>query len=123
GPIVRLLDCQLTLAEHACKLPPPQRPALRAPAVNTSNSSSDAGETPTLDFERSLAELEALVEKLERGEMSLEESLKAFERGVELTRVCQSALKQAEQKVEILLRRNGELEAAPFDAEDDDRDA
>lgn len=91
--------------------------------MNTSNPSSDAGETPTLDFERSLAELEALVEKLERGEMSLEESLKAFERGVELTRVCQSALKQAEQKVEILLRRNGELEAAPFDAEDDERDA
>jgi exodeoxyribonuclease VII small subunit len=74
------------------------------------------------DFERSLAELESIVEKLERGELSLDESLQHFERGVQLTRACQSALKQAEQKVEILLRKTGqpdEFESAPFDAASD----
>ena len=74
------------------------------------------------DFERSLAELEAIVDKLEAGELSLDESLKQFERGVQLTRVCQSALKQAEQKLEILLRKSGtnEFEAAPFEAGESD---
>ncbi|MDX1656100.1 MAG: exodeoxyribonuclease VII small subunit [Candidatus Competibacteraceae bacterium] len=61
----------------------------------------------TLDFEQSLRELEALVEKMERGELSLEESLKSFERGVQLSRTCQQALTRAEQKVEMLLERNG----------------
>ena len=72
------------------------------------------------DFERSLAELEAIVDKLEAGDLSLDESLKQFERGVQLTRVCQTALKQAEQKVESLMRRSGtnELEAAPFQSAD-----
>lgn len=82
-------------------------------------------EPGTPDFERSLAELEAIVEKLEQGDLSLDESLQQFERGVQLTRSCQQALKQAEQKVEILLRKSGaadSLEIAPFDAEDDERD-
>jgi exodeoxyribonuclease VII small subunit len=64
--------------------------------------------------------LEELVERLERGDLSLEESLAAFERGVMLTRACQSALKDAEQKVEILLKRAGESsiqDFAPDDAE------
>jgi exodeoxyribonuclease VII small subunit len=76
------------------------------------------------DFERSLAELEAIVDKLEAGDLSLDESLKQFERGVQLTRVCQSALKQAEHKVEILMRKSGtnDFEAAPFDAGDDQDD-
>jgi len=55
-----------------------------------------------------MAELETLVERLERGDLPLEESLKAFERGVQLTRSCQSALKDAEQKVEILLKKAGQ---------------
>ena len=59
------------------------------------------------DFERSLAELEAIVDKLEEGDLSLDDSLRHFERGVQLTRSCQSALKQAEQKVEMLLKRSG----------------
>jgi exodeoxyribonuclease VII small subunit len=78
---------------------------------------------PTADFERSLSELEAIVEQLEQGELSLDDSLKQFERGVQLTRVCQSALKQAEQKVEILLRKTGhgdDFETAPFRAEADE---
>ena len=56
-------------------------------------------------FEQALAELEALVESLEHGEMSLEDSLKSFERGVELTRTCQLSLKAAEQKVRMLSQK------------------
>jgi exodeoxyribonuclease VII small subunit len=70
-----------------------------------------------LDFEQSLTDLQSLVERLENGELSLEESLSAFEQGIRLTRDCQAALTQAEQKVQILLERDGELEEAPFDAE------
>lgn len=56
------------------------------------------------DFESAMRELEALVERLERGDLPLEEALKQFERGVALTRACQTALKAAEQKVEILMK-------------------
>jgi len=66
------------------------------------------------DFETSMRELEELVERLEQGDLSLEESLAAFERGVTLTRTCQSALKEAEQKVEILLKKAGEPAVEEF---------
>jgi exodeoxyribonuclease VII small subunit len=66
-------------------------------------------------FEQALSELEALVESLEHGEMSLEESLKSFERGVELTRTCQQSLKAAEQKVRILTQKNSEAGLDSFD--------
>ncbi|SFQ18383.1 Exodeoxyribonuclease VII small subunit [Geopseudomonas sagittaria] len=69
----------------------------------------------TPDFEQSLTELQTLVERLESGELSLEDSLAAFEQGIRLTRECQGALSQAEQKVQILLGQSGET--APFDAE------
>ncbi|MDD5035003.1 MAG: exodeoxyribonuclease VII small subunit [Methylococcaceae bacterium] len=65
-------------------------------------------------FEESLAELEQLVERMEQGNLPLEESLKLFERGVQLTRSCQKALKEAEQKVQILLEENGEPTLQPF---------
>jgi len=65
----------------------------------------------TPDFETALKELETLVERMENGESSLEDSLKDFERGIELTRSCQAALAEAEQKVEILLKKDGEPEA------------
>ena len=71
----------------------------------------------TPGFAPSLADLQTLVERLENGELSLEDSLSAFEQGIGLTRDCQAALSQAEQKVQILLERNGELEEAPFDAD------
>jgi exodeoxyribonuclease VII small subunit len=61
-----------------------------------------------LDFETAMRDLEALVERLEQGDLPLEESLAAFERGVLLTRACQTALKEAEQKVEVLLKKAGE---------------
>lgn len=59
-------------------------------------------ETTKPDFEKSLQELEALVQKMESGELSLEESLQEFERGVQLTRQCQEALTVAEQRVRLL---------------------
>ena len=68
-------------------------------------------------FEASLKELEQLVEQMERGDMPLEESLKSFERGVSLTRTCQQALKEAEQKVQILLEEHGETTLKPFSDE------
>jgi exodeoxyribonuclease VII small subunit len=93
--------------------------------VNTSRSKSNDESAPAPDFERSLAELEAIVEKLEHGELSLEESLKQFERGVQLTRACQTALKEAEQKVEILLRKTGapeQFDTAAFEPDESDED-
>lgn len=93
--------------------------------MSTSKSKQTDPTPVAIDFERSLAELEAIVDKLEHGELSLDESLKQFERGVQLTRACQSALKEAEQKVEILLRKNGEPEGfdpTPLDAGESDED-
>lgn len=67
-----------------------------------------------VDFEQSLAQLEALVEKLENSEFTLEQSLQAFEQGVTLTRQCQKALTEAEQKVQVLIEQNGQSQAQPF---------
>ena len=72
------------------------------------------------DFEEALSELEGLVERLERGDLPLEEALKTFERGVELTRHCQSSLKSAQQKVEILLKRGSGAEIEPFSVAEDE---
>jgi len=71
------------------------------------------------DFEKALVELERLVEKMEQGELGLEESLKHFERGIALTRTCQKALTEAEQKVRILLDNNGEQQLSPFNTENE----
>ena len=73
-----------------------------------------------VDFEAAMSELETLVERLETGELPLEESLKAFERGLALTRRCQSALKDAEQKVEVLLKKNGQPDVEAFKPTADD---
>ncbi len=61
-----------------------------------------------VDFEKSLKQLEALVNKLEKGELSLEESLKLFEQGVKLTRECRQALQSAEQKIAVLSKEDGD---------------
>jgi exodeoxyribonuclease VII small subunit len=71
-----------------------------------------------LDFETAMRDLEELVERLEQGDLPLEESLAAFERGVMLTRACQTALKEAEQKVEILLKKAGEPAVEEFTPDD-----
>jgi exodeoxyribonuclease VII small subunit len=77
----------------------------------------DVPEAPP-DFETAMRDLEELVERLEQGDLPLEESLAAFERGVLLTRTCQAALKDAEQKVEILLKKAGEPVIEDFSADD-----
>jgi len=69
-------------------------------------------------FEKSLNELEQLVEKMEQGDLSLEASLEHFEKGVQLSRACQQALQAAEQKVEILMQQDGRESLEPFDSED-----
>ena len=74
------------------------------------------------DFEQSLSELEALVAKLEQGDVPLEEALETFERGVALTRQCQTALRTAQQKVEVLLARNGEEKIESLGREDEEED-
>ncbi len=65
------------------------------------------------NFEQALGELEALVAAMESGDMTLEESLQAFETGVRLTRECQQTLQQAEQKVQLLLADDGTTTAFP----------
>ena len=71
-----------------------------------------------LDLESALEKLELLVESLEQGDLSLEESLKAFEAGIKLTRQCQETLAAAEQKVQLLIEQNGVLKSEPFDNDD-----
>ena len=71
------------------------------------------------NLEKSLADLEALVEELESGDLPLDKAMKKFEEGIKLTRGCQAALKEAEQKVEILLKTaGGEESLEAFDADD-----
>jgi len=70
-------------------------------------------------LEKSLEDLEALVERLESEELPLAEALKEFERGVKLTRECQTTLKEAEQTVEILLKETVDADAEPFEPADD----
>ncbi len=71
-----------------------------------------------VDFEQQLAALEGLVNSLESGELSLEESLKSFEQGIKVARDCQAALKSAEQKVEVLMRQGDELVSQPYEDND-----
>lgn len=137
NPPMRTLDIErprvgfspLTISSARCKLAAPRTASvgkfprhIHRRIVTSKNTPAETAIEPTADFERSLAELEAIVDKLEAGDLSLDDSLRHFERGVQLTRACQSALKQAEQKVEILLRRSGageEFAAAPFDSDED----
>ena len=80
-------------------------------------TSSDNAEdpSPVADFEQSLDALEALVEKMEQGQMSLEDSLAAYERGVGLYRRCQQALEQAELRVRLLSDPEHPEASEPFD--------
>ncbi|MBT7276235.1 MAG: exodeoxyribonuclease VII small subunit [Woeseiaceae bacterium] len=72
-----------------------------------------------INLEQSLKDLESLVAELETGELPLEEAMKKFENGIKLTRACQTALKEAEQKVEILLNDSKTEVFAPLDNESD----
>jgi exodeoxyribonuclease VII small subunit len=66
-------------------------------------------------FEECLQRLESIVQELEKGEVPLEKSLTLFEEGMNLSSACRKELEQAEGKVEILLKRNGKVQAEPFD--------
>lgn len=68
---------------------------------------------PQPDFETAMVELETLVQRMESGELTLEDSLKEFERGVQLTRICQEALKAAEQRVKLLAADGQERDFPP----------
>ena len=85
--------------------------------TTTKKSPSPAGPK---SFETAMQELEQLVSRMEKGDQTLEQSLKDFEQGVALTRLCQSALAEAEQKVQILTKSQGDAALAPFEAEDQD---
>lgn len=69
------------------------------------------------DFESALAELEKILERMERGEQPLEEALKDFERGVALTDTCRKRLQEAEQRVEKLLKKDESYTTEPFEPE------
>ena len=91
--------------------------AKKAPAKKKATSASEK----TMDFEQALGELESLVNKMEGGDLSLEESLQAFENGVKLNREAQARLNAAEQRVKVLVEEQGQLvEEDFFDEEDDD---
>lgn len=70
------------------------------------------------EFEASLNELEALVEKMESGDQSLEEAMASFQRGVELTRACQKGLKEAQQQVDKLTQLTEDSDTEDFNPED-----
>ena len=80
-------------------------------------SKKSSKKTESLDFEASMQELESLVERMEQGDQSLEQSLLDFERGIALTRNCQKALQETEQKIQQLIEKNGQDELVPFDEE------
>ncbi len=71
-----------------------------------------------INFEQSLSQLETLVEEMEQGDLSLEEALSRFEKGINLTSECQQALQSAELKVQELVEKNGKVLEKDFDLKD-----
>jgi exodeoxyribonuclease VII small subunit len=85
----------------------------------TSSKKSEPAKKP--DFEQCLARLEEVVRKLESANLPLDQAMKLFEEGMQLSRDCQGQLEQAEARVEILLKKaGGEMAPAPFDPEAED---
>jgi len=86
------------------------------PAAGSAPSSANGGAEELLTFEQGFERLQGIVKQLESGELSLEDSLKAFEQGVKLTRVCQGRLSSAEQRIELLTQVNadGTVQTQPF---------
>jgi len=81
-----------------------------------------ARKNDTQQFEKALAELEEIVSDMEHGELSLEDSLAAFEKGVKLTKECQKSLKSVEQKVNKLIAKDDKLEIEPFNTNTETQD-
>ncbi len=74
----------------------------------------------SVNLEKALTDLESIVDELESGDLPLEKAMKKFEEGIKLTRSCQAALKDAEQKVDILLKSAGAEQLEAFEADDED---
>ena len=75
--------------------------------------------TKSPDLETSLTEITTLIEQMEQGDLSLEQSLNHFERGIKLIKHCQKTLQDAEQKVQILMQNNGEENLDPYENPDE----
>ena len=71
-------------------------------------------------FEEALGRLEDIVKRMEAGDMTLEESLKAFEEGIKLARLCSRKLDEAERRVEVLIRQEDEIVIKPFQVEENE---
>ena len=87
-------------------------------AEEETKETTESEATSSSSFEDSLAELERLVQQMESGDLSLEQSLEAFERGIKLTRECQRSLSNAEQRVQTLIEQNGEVSLTDFQPSD-----
>ncbi len=107
------IDTALQLPLHPASGNRPEGPVRKETIVTRSTK------TGAPDFEAALRELESIVATLEKGDLSLDSALKHFERGIALTRRCQTALKQAELKVEMLVEKDGQTRLTPFDAKDE----
>lgn len=79
-----------------------------------------AGKSKSINFEKALGELEDIVSRMEKGDMPLEDSLAAFEKGIQLTRQCQTALRDAEQRVNILMEKSDGDQLVAFDTAETD---
>ena len=77
--------------------------------------------TGAFNFETAVEGLETIVEQMEEGDLSLEQAMVEFEKGVKITRECQQALQQAEQKVKLLIEKQGEFELVDFGTNEDDK--
>jgi exodeoxyribonuclease VII small subunit len=84
----------------------------RKKKINEGSNEENTGES--LSFETALEKLEGLVEKLEKGNLTLDESLETFEQGMGFARVCTQKLSKAESRIEQLVLENGELRTKPF---------
>lgn len=79
------------------------------------------GQRKKVTYEQAVEEIETIVQRLEDGESGLEESLKLFEKGMELLKFCEGKLNEAQNKVEKIIQQGEEFETKPLDAEKDDR--
>jgi len=84
--------------------------------VNSSSKPSKENASSLPDFEKKLAELEDIVTDLEKGNLTLEQSLQAYEQGIKLTRECQSALDVAQKRINVLMEKNGVVTEEPLPA-------
>ncbi len=87
--------------------------------MSSTRKISKKSELEPLDFEKSLNQLNQLIEKMETGQLSLEASLKHFEEGVTLIRQCQTTLNAAEQKIQILTEKSGKTTLTDFESPDE----